>query len=386
MANILLFTIFPPFPNRHSETLQFSTDLGAKSLFIQSLILYDKVVIPSQSMSELLVLGEWFGFDFLFDLIDNGNIAFVQQEGRIVYSGEHQDLIVIRLERPEWPMDASRYFAAAAMCQPAEAAEIILQYGALTVDRRQIKQIANAMAKHAVKLPHQPLTDAIDQTKRDLMENDGLSIALSLKGSDISRMKGIARNQMRVGFSVETQGQSDQLTNLLRLAFLNCILEWGSKCEANNFHLPMFYDDLVFLKNSHIMESRQIGSGIDKILLHRNLPDFQGMVLNQSIDSSVLMKLLHDESISELRRWVHSQNVEFPDDYVKAYTAQIAKYVPQNDGLGKLVKLTLTTFVGMQSPELGVAMSLIDIFLCKSASRKYPIKYFFDKIESFSHE
>ncbi len=305
MSNNLLFTLFPFFPNTNSETLNFKDNLVAKGIFFQSLILYDTVTIPTQSLSELTVLGHWLGYDILFELINDKRIRFLKQDGRIIYSGETKTLETIRLFRLEWPEDKSRYFAAASMYTPPEAADIILTHNREVIDNPLKNLIINGIDRSAIAGEHPLLLKVKEQTENDINQNHKLAKHLDLYGKEISQLKGINVNQARIGLGSENLTGKDDISKLLTLTFLNCILIWGKVSNVNNYHVQKIFEPLISIKSSGLLRSKGIAAGVDSILVTKKIPDFAALVSNQSIDAYALLRIVKDPKTEEFRKWIH---------------------------------------------------------------------------------
>jgi hypothetical protein len=300
------------------------------SLFIHSLLLYDRVVLPTQDFLGLTVLTKQFGENALRGLLDERLLAFMRLKGSFGCArGSLTPFFINKKEGPSTPFSAST----------DEALAFALTAGPVTVPGRTLHtKVIAATQERNVKTLYKALNE---ETARDVSGSPGLRDELELEA--------LVPNQGDLTIRIYTDPLSpawkgDAIDRYNALAFANLELRLANEadCADSTSASPMAH--LLRAKAERLGISAEHAFGTLREVA--GIPDVGAAVLDGRLDLDSLLKLRRSRDGEAFRQWFH-QHVRADPEAVGREYAQLLKQVPfLGTATGRMLRILATGAVG----------------------------------------
>ena len=340
--------------------------------FLESVLLYDEVHVPTDSFMSLAIIVGVLGERPTHELLDSGTLKFLHFNGALAYAGNGGGLTDYSIGHN--PGNPVAMFGAT-----QEAANWALSGLNSHPDVSSLlPKVARATSEMYLKDHLQSITA---RTYAAINSSDGLRQKFSIEESDLSRLAGIAPNQIRVwpGYDEPGQQAPDGIDAVLRVA--------RSYVEAAGAEHIGNADVSTATPIGYVIEDEEAKAGLRLSGLHQitKIPDLGEDILVGRFSVEQLLKLKQSYDWPKFRDWFHEHCTNDPIETAKAYV-DLLKTTPGSDSLvGRSIRFLATTAIGLLNPVAGVAAAAADTYL---VPRAHPpsAKFFIERLEQVTKQ
>lgn len=226
-ARIFVASMWPVYNfGNHEDRYQAFLQTGKIRFghLIDSLLLYEKLVLPTQDFMTLTSLVDVLGEAAVNDMLQAGEIEFVRLQGAFGYFGNGSGLVSYRIEGKQ--SGRSRQ-------PPFMANDEAVSWALSALKTRPAVGLTRAVLEKTVTFLATDVSDAaFDETYRDVIRSPHLS-GLFPPGADLKRLPGIKPNVFRCcSMDKPPSEELDHVELLLRLSACNVELKLAelTKC------------------------------------------------------------------------------------------------------------------------------------------------------------
>ena len=351
-----------------------------KGIFLEQLILYDRVIVPTPDLSIAPVFTEWLGGDLLAEMLQDGALQFLRCRDQLGYAGNGVGLCLYRIGRPDDRYERTR--KEARMLETAGAADAWLRDAAPNLADKERRRLVAVIDEHTGEVPELPdfQEKIAHETYMDALNSPSLRSYFGLRSDDMTRLSGITADQLRA-FSPQAQYKSeiDEIDLLLRMAAANFELHLADIAEADDVEFDPFIESFLLGKAERVLRSSTLARAFVSILELHDLPDIAASVASGAVSSSDIWRLRNRSSTQEFRNWFHDHVRDDPARAVKEYHAAVTKETWADSLPGKIVRFAVTNAASLV-PGLGPMVDAVDSFLLARMLKGYSPKYLIDDL------
>ncbi len=375
LGSMWIVSDFGPLQKRYDSFL--ATGKPRFAHLLDGLLLYDRVVLPTQDFMVLTALIDVLGERSVLDLLNHDELRFVRLKGSFAYGGNGAGIISFRIGRRDTMEPSLPVFMETP--QALDVALGVLKHKVASAKLRDM------VLENTTCIDANDLTElAAQETYKDIMASPHLN-RLFPAGSDLIALPGIAPNAIRAySYLPAENNKGDLIDQLLLLSTANLELKLAEVAECA--------DATTLAPVGHLIHGK-----IERALRHEvplkqwcqikemdDQPDGNAYVLDrpgaERPDAlSALMKVRRTKHGIEFRRWFHEHCRGDTTQAAKAY-ADLLKQVPSIDRCpAKVVRFIVTAAAGLLGP-LGSAIGAADTFFVSKVLAGASPKHFLNDL------
>lgn len=358
-------------PNeRYKKFLNNGRDRFRK--LIDSLILYDQIVIPTDDFLSMIAIVDVLGSELTIELLDADVLSFARAQNQLVYIGNGGGLRFIQSLT-----DANKKPKYVETEQAVKSALFGL----------------NSLAPHHVA----PLTQKITAKTTDLLDEEGATVSIQneiranidqskhfrrkykLKG-DLSRLPGIAPDQVRTyGGADFEEATTDKITSILRIAHTNLQMSMANRMNCSDLSTDNSVAEIV-RDNAMRTKHQACYTGLDSIKKLVDVPDF---IPGSTADRELILSLLdirQTVSGENFRSWFHAALKDDSKEINKAFV-DLLRQVPASSSLPlRVLRFATTATIGAIPGSAGLLVGAVDSFGIDHFLQRRAPKFFIDNL------
>jgi hypothetical protein len=344
--------------------------------FIESLLLHDQIVVPTDDYMSLAVLLGVLGQDPVVDLIDGGTISFLRVKGALAYIGngggiQAYEILHNRKNRSPFcaPLDEAINWAIGGLAAKVDSNLVVRK----AMDATQ--EVALSTIVDAVR----------HETYMDILGSSDLRALFAIRNEDMSHLAGVEPNQVRIYGGPDAKDQrSDEIGSVLQLAHANVELRVAEAagCEDSSTSSPVGH----VLKAKEERVSAALSAKESFLVLREisGIPDVGELVLSKRVALRQLMRLRSSRSGEQFREWFHKNCRDDPVKTGKEYVALLKEVPAAQSGLGRVMRFLVTQGLGVVNPVVGGVASAVDSFFLDRLWRGASPKFFIERLEQLA--
>lgn len=349
------------------------------STFLDSMLLYDKVIVPTHDFMSVVILISVFGEDGVAELIENNAVSFVRVKGALAYIGNGGGLASYDILHDQTrPVDQ---FA-------DDDSTLEWALNGLSTKPRRVN-LSRMILENTQTFPMEKMVSLIrEESYKDILDSPYLRTAFSLRNTSLDHLFGVEPNQFRCG-EIQTFEERDEIDSVLRIARANLemLLALQTGCTDTATGTPV----------GHVLKAKQQrGSArsspfetFGSLKEITEVPDIASYVIDASIPDRSAR--LHDILIKrgtrdavQFRAWFHEKCRDSPHVIAKEYGRLMHDIPFVSTHKGKTLRLLATTMAGVYDPALGLVTSIADSFLVDLVRKRNP-KYFIEDLRQINN-
>ncbi|MFC1852522.1 hypothetical protein ACFL27_20185 [candidate division CSSED10-310 bacterium] len=348
--------------------------LPAFKSFIDSYLLYDQIIIPTQDFISLTILTEKLGENTILDLISSDNLKFYRIKGTLCYMGNGLGIKPIGIRRakgPEFPFSA-----------PAEES-ISFAIKALK-DKPKDKKFATKILDSLIEVELANIYKIIKQeTYNDINNSKYLKDKYKIPNYNLDNLPGINKKVVRFLGSSREDVDSDNIIDVVMLLAqtnLELFLMNETDCEDLNTSLPVGH--VVKAKIDRNTGFKKSIESFTKLKEINKVPDIGDGLLTKQIDFAKLSKIKNSKDGVEFRKWFHMHCDDDPLTITKEFVELLMNESKMNTLPMKVIRYFTTLGLGaVGGPLLGSLSNAADSFILDKIFGKKTPKFFIEKLK-----
>lgn len=372
MNSILSADMYPVIASRDpNERLNLFLKTGGSAFqnLIDSLIIHDEVVIPTQDFLVVNVLVGIIGEANLRRCLESGILRFVRIRGVLAYAGSGGHVhglcsLTTKACTEEDPKSASTeevlHWAFSGLTESNETPFL----------RTEIMESITEIEISTL------LQNTVNDTKLDLSQS---VLYEKFESEEIAKgvLPGLAPADVRIYESPHIKGQCDDVDLVLHTANVNIeiALSETQKCTSCSTSSPIL--SVLQAKDAEI-RGREEHKRFFELRKAASIPDLGRGVVEKNIDFQKILKIRLGRNAEEFRAWFHS--VENDANIGKEYIDVLRQESVVDSLPIRAIRLIATSVVGALEPFSGLAAAAADSFLVTEVFGKHKTKYFVEKL------
>jgi hypothetical protein len=347
--------------------------------FIESLLLQDFVVVPTEDFMSMAILLNFFQEKELLPLLESGTLRILRVKGALAYLGNGAGLTNFQAGWPEGPL--------AGFCAPLDEAVTKLLHGLRAhnqpISTFFINTTINTCQEIALSVIGE---EVIHETYADVLNSPSLRQAYSLRNQDLKHLVGIKPNQMRIHANPDMpDDRHDEISVLLKLAHTNLELRAAVEAGCNDASTSSPIGGLLKAKRERVANQSEKPFAILSEIA--GVPDVGEAVLSGKATLGDLIKLRDSINGQDFRSWFHENCTDDPIRVAREY-ADLLKEVPKVDStMGRIIRFGLTSATGFFGPvgaALGLGIGAVDSFFVSDLLRGRSPKFFIEDLSDLA--
>jgi len=345
-----------------------------KSL-IESILIHDDIVIPTQDFLNLTVLVGVLGERPVIDLLEARCLKFIRVRGGLAYVGNGGGIKGFQFEQessaPDSPLstpvvDSIKWALSGLNPKPSDP---ILPR--LVVEATQQVGIDDV----SEQIRH--------ETYMDVINSQDLRRTFALRNTNMDHLAGIQPNGVRIYGGIDTELPPDEINLVMALATANLEFRLAqiTGCADSSTASPVGH--LLKAKVRRTFPSLDAGQHFDILRKIAGMPDIGEAVLTKQITIQRLLKLRHSRNGSQFRVWFHEKcrtdTATISREYIALLrSVPIVGLVPV-----RIMRFLTTTTLGLipgVGLAVGAAAGAIDSFCLDGWLRGTSPKFFIEDL------
>ncbi len=342
-----------------------------KSL-IDSLLLYECVVVPTQDFMSLAILVGVLGERAIRDLLLAESLRFVRAKGALAYVGNGGGLRSYAA--------SSKQGRKHAFCAPVDEAVAWALDG---LDQKVTDPgFSAAVTQATAEVDSSLLQDEIrHETYMDVLQSPTLRKQFAIRNTDMDNLAGVKARGVRIYGGPNADSHSDdEIDTLLLLADTNLELRLMEVADCDDLSSSNPTGHVLKAKADRVLGEQRAADAFLILRSIARIPDIGEGVLTKQIDVERLLAIKSSRDGEAFRNWFHSHCRADTEEIARAY-ADVLKHVPRIESLPfRVLRFVMTTAAGAY-PAAGLALSLVDSFFLKRWLRGGSAKCFIENLE-----
>lgn len=376
--------IHPEMDFTPKYNLMYQTNFTVRSHLATQMLLYDRIVIPTNDFGIVPVLINWMGLKIFRKAVEANTFEFIRKTNLLGYSGNGGGLCEFTMnpgQKKEW------YWWQAALFGDTELAiEQQLKMLCPFISRSEQKALRDEVIGRTYKFEIDKdffKQHVVNETLNDIASNQNLTEFIfkhtdrDLTKVDLYRLHGIEENQMRVSSYGTIR---DPISLVLRIAEINYQIIIGTSSKESDLFISDGAEELLKnkLKRSDIQSNMTDGFGA--LLELNDMPDIGKAVVDNSVPFSEIWKLRNRNNSKKFRKWLRELNINNAKEIQKLYVASLEnKSIVESLPL-RIFRFALTASLGAVEPALGLSVGVVDSFFVNKWLSGYSPKLFLDEL------
>ena len=371
-TNVLAADLWPVF-NFDNANVRYQKFIEkgkpAFGKFLESILLHDRIVVPTDDFMSLSVLLGVFGEKPVCELIESRVLRFLRIHGALAYMGNGVGIKSFEMSRSE---------AKHAFCAPLQETINWATNGVdISLDDDKILGLVHPITQE-IKLS--TIDDEIKrETYMDVLNSDILRNVFALRNVNMDRLQGIGPKNVRIYGGPYANDLNDEISAVLKLAHANIEIKVAALADCQDSSTSSPIGHLLKAKAKRTIPNTAFHEKFSILVEIANLPDVPNAVINGKIEIEDLIRLRNSRNGEQFREWFHENCSNDPVATGREY-ATLLKSIPKSqDFPAKMLRFLVTQAIG-SIPGAGLVVGAIDSFLVDRIARGTSPKYFLESL------
>lgn len=372
-TNVLASDMWPVF-NFDSANVRYRKFIEhgkpAFEKFLESVLLHDRIVVPTDDFMSLSVLLGVFGEKPLCELIENGVLSFLRIHGALAYMGNGAGIKSFEMSR-----SGTKH----AFCAPLQETINWATNGvAISLDNEKIFDLVLPVTK---EIELSAINEQIKhETYTDILNSDNLRNHFAIRNTNMDRLHGIGPRNVRIYGGPYANDPQDEISAVLKLAHANIEIKVAELADCQDSSTSSPIGHLLTAKAERTIPNAEYHESFSNLVRIANLPDISHAFINGRIKFNDLFRLRNSRDGEQFRKWFHENCSRDPIKTAQEYCS-LLKAIPVSQKFPlKMLRFLVTQAIG-SLPGAGIVVGAIDSFLIDRIARGASPKFFLEKLE-----
>ncbi len=344
---------------------------------VEGLLLYDKVVIPTQDFLALTSLVSVLGERSVIDLFDAGAVRFVRFKGTLAYVGNGGGIKFCEMFNDENRRTPQPF------CAPLEDAVNFALSG--LAEKPKDRTLANLIVDATTEVNLQSVNEVIrHETYMDVLNSDHLRNTFAVRNSSMDHLAGITPNQVRTfgGVPWSDHWQGDEIDAVLAIAFANLELRLAQLADCYDASTVSPIGHLLRGKIERTLGASKASAAFANLRELAEIPDIGEGILTNQVSVADIIKLKNTSDGEQFRKWFHETCSDNPEVAAREY-CKILRQVPKVQSLpARVIRFLTANLTGFLpfGAVLSPAVGTVNSFFIDRWFRGPSPKYFLDSL------
>jgi len=352
------------------------------SHFIDGLLLYDEVVVPTQDYMSLAILVGVLGERSIIDLLNAGDLRFARLKGAFAYSGGGRGLGGFKVFTPE---DVPR----PAFSDDEDAVSWAL--GGLDTAPHDPVLARTVLEKTSTVDCASIDKELKHETYMDVLQSEHLRRHFAIRSKHMDCLPGIEAGGVRIyGGPDATSWKGDEIDVVLRLCAANCELRLAELTGCQDATTANDIGHILKAKTERSLGGQVPFESLVRLMELNQIPDPASFVRDKPLEERgeslrSLMKVKRSQDGAAFRQWFQNECCGSPQEVAREYI-EVLKTVPGISRMPVRIMRFLVTSILGQVPGLGVIASALDSFFVERWFCGGSTKFFIENLKQVVRE
>jgi len=376
------------FSNALMINQAFAENGKNKAHLASQLLLYEKIVIPTTDFGIVPILISWLGLSDFSKALDSGALEFLRRDGLLAYNGG-LGIGLIQIEKGETTFD---WWQEALFGKDDLSVEVQLKNNFQKLSKREIDLTTLKVLENTTHMNFKEnlfMESIVKESYKDIINSPSLQETVRKYGkkrSDgnvyLEKLEEVPSNQTRV---LKQDGQLTDVADLvLRVAEINMEIAMATQTSNADLFTSEGAEKILQHKVSRAKLPQKISNGFIKLLDLKKIPDVRPAVINGELPMSEIWKIRHSAKGMKFRAWLRQADPQSAIGLQRAYIEAIEKGNLSDSLPTRLIRLAITSVLGVVNPLVGLGSSVVDSFFLDKWINGYSPKLFFDELQKLS--
>jgi len=357
-----------------------NSNIPALKRFVESILLYDVITIPTQDFMGLTVLINLFGKNCISQLLEEQSLSFTRVKGGISYA-KSQGVYPLGIKDGDTGIDKP-------FCGSTESALVWSQSGINKNESGNKKSLTQKVLSMTREVDLKEIIGDIKlETSKDILKSQTLRSLFGFKSTDLDNLEMGENKKTYIFPGVQAFNAQTDLDVLLAITQANLELCLMGISDSQDMSTTSPVGHLLSAKYQRSDPQPIPFDSFSYILEIDDIPDFSQAVLHKQLDLKKIINLRNSKNAIEFRRWFHENCRTDPLRTTKEYIKLIKQVPAIESRLVKTIRFFVTQGLGLiPIPGVGQAVSTIDSFILERFFRGKSPKFFIDKLRQVAHK
>lgn len=365
----------------------FTEDRRLAGHILETLFIYNRVMVPTVDYSIIVPLVHWIGIPVLREMLESEAISFVRFRGGLGYGGSGHGLMTFEIHPGEKP---DLWWIRAARSSPKEAVILQLQNRLSGLSAPLIDTLGMLVEICTVDTTLPEFTRKVEhETYCDILGSEVLHPYFSIRNRNLKSLGNLGPDKIR-GFSsmVRPAQVGEEIDITLRLAMLNLETYLAEEAGARDMVTDRGFGRLLDAKVHRFTGGAITGNAFSRIATLENLPDLPSSIATGGVDLATAWAFRNRRTARQFREWFDRIGPEDPKRFEQEYIRTLRSGELWDRGPTKLMRFIVIQGVGLGlAPVIGGAsvlaslgLSAADSFLLEKVRVGFQPRYFIDDL------
>lgn len=361
VKKLLAADLWPMLTTEDGETRlqRFQSRLIAPlDRLLESLVLYDEVVIPTQDFLVVPALTNALGEESVRQLLDSGAVRFLRIKKQFAFV-PGRGASVVMVAKPSGEM----------LPYAKELDELMEWIANDCIGTSDPKSFLALLSSITTELDAEEFTSVIrDESESDVQDSARIREIFELPHANPRNLPAPQNNIFMYG-GPDMESKNKQIQSYLRLVQSNVEVAIAARQECDDISTATALDTILAEKFNRSAHS----DAASELFNLSNVPDFSPLVRTGQLPLQDLIALRNSSDGEQFRKWFH-ESLKSGDSIAKEYVNLIQRVAPIDSIPAKVVRIivwtSLSTAAGSAAGPIGTAVgagvglagSLIDTF------------------------
>jgi hypothetical protein len=346
-----------------------------RSHFLTTLLLYEKIYIPTKDFGIVPVLITWLGLNNFLSLIKSDSLGFLYLPSIIGYGGGGKGLSLIEIfDKKETPF---AWHQAATFSTSDISIELQIANQCPFISKVERSKLCRLILESTINLELNEeffQKNIVEETYNDIIHSDYLCSLLSIENHSnskeqfINNLPNINNNQYKI---LGMNPVSDSIDYVLRIAEINLELIFGQTTANSDIGTSLGAERLLLNKLKRRNVNQAVINGFFRLMELNNLPDIDQTLISGIFSIKDYIKIRNSRNAQLFRKWLRKCNVDDSRELEKMYVDILRKISNINNLPIKLLRFFTTNSIGLLEPFSGMTIAAIDSLLIEKLLSGY---------------
>lgn len=371
--------------NTEKRNAVFQTNPSNLGHLANQLLLYDRVVIPTNDFGIVPILINWLGLRHFRSALDSDAICFLRRNGLLGYAGNGNGICTFEIR----PTAAKPFlwWQEALFGESEKAIELQLRNMCPFISREERPILKSEIIEKTkiIKYDNELFKKNImHETYTDIMRDESLSSEVRrLSGSvgriDLTRLACVSANQVQVSRIEPIKNAVDLV---LRVSEINMDVLMSTVYGDCDFFTSEGAEQILSSKLARSGLPRPVLEGFIRLLELSDIPDVGTAVASGQIPISRILNLREETVSQKFRKWMRKAEPQDAKELEKLYVKALGKSGLYQSLPMRLLRFAIVTTVGAFNLPAGAAAAGADSFFIKKWLKGYSPKLFLDRLRN----
>src|SRR4030067_1555115 len=327
--------------------------------FIENLLLYDNIVVPTQDYLSLTVLVGVLGENEVVELLKSRSVSFLRAKGSLAYIGNGGGVQSYLIGKPNKdpiafsaPIDESIHWALNGL-NPKPRNQKLPQLVAEATTEFEISTVAQNV-KH--------------ETYQDILNSSELRNYFAIRNTDLDRLAGVGPKQVRIFGGRDSNWQGDEIDIVMALTSANLELRMMELSNSDDSVTENPVRKLFDAKAVRTLK-RSSDQSFTELKQISELPDIGEAVLRKQTNLQKILEISQSSNGEKFKDWFHENCRKDTATTAKEYANLLKQVSFLQTALSRVIRFIITNLAGFVHPGIGVSASLVDSFFIERLLR-----------------